>query len=1231
MTIVTSNEIFPIHKLIVLTAFSGDCYKKHEPKATELPVATGVQPPLCSQSLAHSLAHAEPKLMQKRYLFSILAALAGLSSSFAAISVTPTGSAVLQFDTQPAIVDWSTLTGIGGPDDVFDAASLDAAVQTHGSADVISALGSSGTVPPSANVVARRNTNLQVIQSRPNGATSYILQMATLQNNTGGNVAFLNITYTFGLEIEAGSVAAEEVPGLRGFYSLTGAAGSWQLVPAFTTATPGVVATSLELGSWANGANLYILWADDDATAHTTAPNQEGAWTIDNFQAVPSAGREALLTGFTSTPIGFVATITDGAAPLTVNLSTMNVTLNGAPITPQVSKAGETITVSFTGNTLPANSTNDLVFSFSDNNTPAKAYTINRQWIVGPYQVLPASFAVTGVDTSKPGFKARVHQLPVARGPGDVNSIENAEKQLANAFIDPATGEPYPNEADLSLAVNGIFEIPTVINWNENAPAPAGNFHDTSTPPVVDDPIPGIPGPNFLLDHVAAEIITFLELKKGVYTMGVNSDDGFKVTAGGNPRDALSLVLGSFSGGRAAADTLFDIVVEADGIYPFRLAWWEGTGDASVEWFTVDESGQKVLINDRSIATAVKAYSEGPAASLFVRSISPFPGVTNATGDSAINIVLADGATQVQPNTVQLFVNNQPVNPTVTKPAGSTDTTINYDLPGIAAPESIWNVRLVFGDSAGVLRTNEYTFQIKPLVLVGIDETTLWRYENNGLDLGTAWREKDFNDSAWPEGAAVLAAESGATAEPIRTELLRSSPEGNQIVTDYFRRHFTFNGNPAAVQLLLRHIVDDGVVFYLNGTEIHRFGTPASTVVSNMTFFSGHENEYEGPFVISGANLVRGENVLAAEVHQSDAGSSDSVFGAELLAAVLTNVAPTTVVSVSPAPDASNVASNTVIQIVLSDGSREVNTNSIQLSVNGQPVTPTISKPPEGIATTITYDPPADFAPDSLVTVNFSFADDAGTVTTQALTFRVVPTYTVLFGIDDTKMWRYENSGTDLGTSWREKNFDDSLWAEGPALLAAETGNTPEPIRTQLVRTGVDGITQIMTDYSRTHFNFTGDPATARLRIRHVVDDAVAVYLNGAEVHRFGFPEGAPIVNATPGSDHENRYEGPFDIPVASLVQGDNVIAAEVHQTGPTSSDSVFGLELQLVTSPAPPAEARFTSVSRTGADLRIEWNGGGTLESTDQLGGTWAPVANAGSPYTTPISGSARFFRVRQ
>ncbi len=177
---------------------------------------------------------------------------------------------------------------------------------------------------------------------------------------------------------------------------------------------------------------------------------------------------------------------------------------------------------------------------------------------------------------------------------------------------------------------------------------------------------------------------------------------------------------------------------------------------------------------------------------------------------------------------------------------------------------------------------------------------------------------------------------------------------------------------------------------------------------------------------------------------------------------------------------------------------------------------------------------------------------------------------TLLVGINNTnQLWRYENTGADLGTAWKEKAFNDSAWPQGPALLALETGATAEPIRTTLKRTKAGSTANdIITDYFRTHFNFTGDPTKATLQLRHVVDDGVAIYLNGVDIHRFYLTNAGPITAATLAtpSDHENKYEGPFNIPASALVAGDNVLAAEVHQNSATSSDMVFGLELKAIT-----------------------------------------------------------------
>jgi hypothetical protein len=171
-----------------------------------------------------------------------------------------------------------------------------------------------------------------------------------------------------------------------------------------------------------------------------------------------------------------------------------------------------------------------------------------------------------------------------------------------------------------------------------------------------------------------------------------------------------------------------------------------------------------------------------------------------------------------------------------------------------------------------------------------------------------------------------------------------------------------------------------------------------------------------------------------------------------------------------------------------------------------------------------------------------------------------------LIGITD--VWKYNQTGTDLGTSWRLPAFNDTAWPSGPALLYVESDPLPAPKNTSLSYTSP----QQTTFYFRKSFNFSGNPATTALAAHLIVDDGAIVYLNGTEVLRLGLPTG-PIAY----SDFANRtvdnaiYEGPFTLPNSSLLQGANVIAVEVHQVNPTSSDIVFGLALDATSNAGEP------------------------------------------------------------
>ena len=179
------------------------------------------------------------------------------------------------------------------------------------------------------------------------------------------------------------------------------------------------------------------------------------------------------------------------------------------------------------------------------------------------------------------------------------------------------------------------------------------------------------------------------------------------------------------------------------------------------------------------------------------------------------------------------------------------------------------------------------------VVLFGF--TNSWRYNQTTSYDGVGWTAPDFNDSALPSGRGVLAVEDANNAFVIgRTNTALTLGR----TTYYFRTTFNYTGELSGAILTFSNIVDDGAVFYLNGVEIKRlFMTNDTTPVFYATLASNHEASAFDVFNVSGAlvesALVQGTNVLAVEVHQTTAGSTDIVFGS----ALSVSVAP-----VTPAP-----------------------------------------------------------------------------------------------------------------------------------------------------------------------------------------------------------------------------------------------------------------------------------------------------------------------------------------
>ena len=187
-----------------------------------------------------------------------------------------------------------------------------------------------------------------------------------------------------------------------------------------------------------------------------------------------------------------------------------------------------------------------------------------------------------------------------------------------------------------------------------------------------------------------------------------------------------------------------------------------------------------------------------------------------------------------------------------------------------------------------------------------LSPTKNWKYNDESVDLGTAWIAPAYNDSAWSNGVvaigfAGLNSPNEALPAPnaIHTIPRKNTPTNaaRDILTYYFRAHFTLTNSPRGMLLVASNLIDDGAVFYLNGREVGRVAMPDGGVTwdtlatrnddigtSRTPTINTHGYDvFDFPIDA----LVQGDNVMAVEVHQANSGSSDMVFQSELWAVFL--------------------------------------------------------------------------------------------------------------------------------------------------------------------------------------------------------------------------------------------------------------------------------------------------------------------------------------------------------
>jgi hypothetical protein len=150
-----------------------------------------------------------------------------------------------------------------------------------------------------------------------------------------------------------------------------------------------------------------------------------------------------------------------------------------------------------------------------------------------------------------------------------------------------------------------------------------------------------------------------------------------------------------------------------------------------------------------------------------------------------------------------------------------------------------------------------------------------WSYLDEAGDYPADWIVLSYDDSSWDKGFAQLGYGDGDET----TVISYGSDPNNKIPCALFRKKFTLTDTTGMSDIELGINADDGAIVYLNSQEIFRNNMPAGTVIFSSYASEAVPNENSFVYTEVDRELFNiGENIIACEVHQVSATSSDISF-----------------------------------------------------------------------------------------------------------------------------------------------------------------------------------------------------------------------------------------------------------------------------------------------------------------------------------------------------------------
>ncbi|MFM7837939.1 MAG: PKD domain-containing protein, partial [Chitinophagaceae bacterium] len=424
-------------------------------------------------------------------------------------------------------------------------------------------------------------------------------------------------------------------------------------------------------------------------------------------------------------------------------------------------------------------------------------------------------------------------------------------------------------------------------------------------------------------------------------------------------------------------------------------------------------------------------------------------------------------------------------------------------------------------------------------------QSTGWKYLDSNINLGTSWVASGYNEANWKTGQAPF----GYGVSPAPATTLRfGSNNKKKFITTYFRKTFSITSLTNYSSVLLSLQRDDGAAVYVNGKRAFVTNLPSS-----FTYTTKASSEISSNRLVT-ASLAdtffqEGANLITIELHQFSASGPDVFLDCKLEG--MPNQAPTA----NAGADQTITLPNSSVTLTGSGSDPEGGPLTYLWTKISGPATGTIASPTSASSAVTNLSLAGTYV------FQLSVSDNKGSITSDqvSITVNEAPASSTLTLIGWGASWKYQDSGSNLGTAWTASAFNDAAWLSGPAQLGYGDGD-----EATIVKYGLDANAKYITTYFRKTINFSNPAAYAGVTLNVKRDDGIIVYVNGVERYRDNMPVGAvtytTLASAAAADDGNNIFTAL--IPISAFTAGANTVAVEIHQNAGTSSDISFDLEL---------------------------------------------------------------------